>query len=163
MESSFYDGVMAAEHEQDVDDQCVDNPDPQHARAMLDRANLVGATVDANVSWSVVAFLLALGATTSLGTLAMGLSKGLTPYLVEMVAMLVWTAVLIVFFAYYGRTSRTGFQRRWRVYGTVWGVAYAIAVTVAATLHGRHTWPMVGASALIMVTTLGSVWREWRR
>lgn len=154
---------MAAEHEQDVDDKYVDNPGPQQARALLDRAHLVGASVDTNTSWSVVAFLLALGATTSLGTLAMGLSKGHTAYIVETVAMLVWIAVLIVFFVYYGRISSSGFQRRWRLYGVFWAIAYAIAVTVAAISQGRYTWFVVGASALIMVTTLGSVWKEWRR
>ncbi|MFI2564657.1 chemotaxis protein CheY [Paenarthrobacter sp. NPDC018779] len=137
------------------------NPTPEEASDLLARAQAVGSAATASVSWPHTAFLVAFGASTSLGTLAMGLTTGL-PYFVAMMGMMVWIITLMVFLTTFARSTKAGFKRRWGLYIGLWTASYAVAIVIASTSKGENIMGTCIGSALILLTTIACAWREAR-
>ncbi|UVJ39563.1 hypothetical protein [Arthrobacter sp. CJ23] len=134
-------------------------PTPEEAIALLERAQAVGSAATASVSWPHTAFMVAFGASTSLGTLAMGLTTGV-PYLVSMLAMMVWNILLVTFLATFARSSKAGFKKRWGLYLWLWSITYVIAVVLASLSQGQNIIGTCIGSVLILVVTVSCAWRE---
>ena len=139
----------------------ISNPTPEEANELLARAEAVGSSATASVSWPHTAFLIAFGASTSLGTLAMGLTTG-TPYFVSMIGMMVWNIVLVTFLATFARSSKSGFKKRWGIYIGLWTASYAVAIVIASTSKGENVAGTCIGSALILIATAVCAWREAR-
>lgn len=111
-------------------------PTPDEARRLLADADATGRQATSTASWPAVAVLLALGSTLSLGTLAMGLTSG-TNYLIAMLALIVWIAVIIAFQLAFLRSHKNGFGRRWGLYMGVIFAVYLVAMLVVSTSQGE--------------------------
>lgn len=132
-------------------------PTPEEARIMLDRVGQLGAGATAGASWPHIATLLTMGAATSMGTLAMGLTTG-TGYVIATLAMIVWVVVSITFMLAFGRSTRIGFKKRWPAYMVAWGIAYVIAILLASGSNGQNiVGAVVGAVLIAVVTVAGAV------
>ena len=132
-------------------------PTPEEARIMLDRVGQLGAGATAGASWPHIATLLTMGAATSMGTLAMGLTTG-TGYVIATLAMIVWVVVSITFMLAFGRSTRIGFKKRWPAYMVSWGVAYVIAILLVSGSNGQNiVGAVVGAVLIAVVTVAGAV------
>jgi len=132
-------------------------PTPEEARIMLDRVGQLGAGATAGASWPHIATLLTMGAATSMGTLAMGLTTG-TGYVIATLAMIVWVVVSITFMLAFGRSTRIGFKKRWPAYMVAWGIAYVIAILLASGSNGQNiVGAVVGAVLIAVVTGAGAV------
>ena len=132
-------------------------PTPEEARALLDRSNQVGAAASAGVSWPYVATLLSLGAATSMGTLAMSLTTDLR-FLIAMLAMLAWVVASLTVMMTFGRATRLGFKKRWRLSIGAWAVAYVVAIALASTSQGDDlVGGVIGAVLIAVVTITGAV------
>jgi len=132
-------------------------PTPEEARIMLDRVGQLGAGATAGASWPHIATLLTLGAATSMGTLAMGLTTG-AGYVIATIAMCVWVLASIIFMVVFGRSTRLGFKKRWPAYMVAWGVAYVIAILLVSGSNGQNiVGAVVGAVLIAVVTVAGAV------
>jgi hypothetical protein len=98
-----------------------------------------------------------MGAATSMGTLAMGLTTGVG-YLIATIAMCVWVLLAIVFMVLFGRSTRLGFKKRWPAYMIGWGIAYVIAILLVSGSDGQNVvGAVVGAALIAIVTVAGAV------
>ena len=132
-------------------------PTPDEARVMLDRVGQLGAGATAGASWPHIATLLTLGAATSMGTLAMGLTTG-AGYVIATIAMCVWVLASIIFMLAFGRSTRLGFKKRWPAYMIAWGIAYAIAIVLVASAEGQGLGRgIIGAGLITTVTVTSAV------
>jgi len=133
-------------------------PSPEEAELFLAHAHQVSATAMAGVSWPYITVLVALGAATSLGTLAMNLTSG-TAYLVSTIAMLTWVALIMSGFMLLGRrSSKLGFQKRWSRYMSAWALSYGIAIVCATSeLKGNLVIACLASALIAAVTVVGVV------
>lgn len=135
------------------------NPTPEEAIALLERAQAVGSAATASVSWPHTAFIIAFGAATSMGTLAMGLTTG-TPYFIIMMGMLIWNIVLTLFLATFARSTKAGFKKRWGWYIGLWAASYTAAIILAGTSQGQNIVGTCIGAASIAIVTAACAWRE---
>jgi hypothetical protein len=150
----------------DREDQIVTDhtalPTPDEARRLLHDADTTGRNATAAASWPGIAVLLALGATLSLGTLGMGLTAG-TNYLVAMIGLLVWIAVVIGFQLVFLRSHKIGFGRRWLVYTIALFAVYLAAMVVVAGSQGEDVLVTCLFSAALAVVAVGAATYEARQ
>ena len=137
-------------------------PTPDEARALLEQASGVGRQALAGASWPSIAFLLGLGAMSSIGCLGLGVTSG-AAYFAIMIAMMVWLAVLMTFWLVFRSSEKRGFARRWNAYMGAWGVSYVIAVVANAGAEGTRLWLSCLTAALLLVVTAVCAWYEARR
>lgn len=137
------------------------SPTADEARTLLNQADGLGRQAVAGASWPAVAFLLGLGAMSSIGALGLGVTSG-AAYFAVMFAMLVWLGVLMTFLLVFRRSTKHGFGRRWNVYIAVWAAAYVVAMGVNAGAEGtRLLWSCLTAGLLLVVTSV-CAWYEAR-
>jgi hypothetical protein len=154
LESTFY-AVRIPNKEAVVNADTTTTTD--EARVMLDRVGQLGAGATAGASWPHIATLLTLGAATSMGTLAMGLTTG-AGYVIATIAMCVWVLASIIFMLAFGRSTRLGFKKRWPAYMIAWGIAYVIAILLVSGSNGQNiVGAVVGAALIAVVTVAGAV------
>ena len=139
-----------------------EQPSREEAEQLLAHAKRVGDAAIVGVSWRSVATLVGLGATTSIGTLAMNLSSG-PAYVTITTVMLAWVLIIIAGSAIVGNRSATrGFGKRWGRYILAWAVAYGIAIACATSEFKGNILIACLASALIAGVTLVGAAREAR-
>ncbi len=137
-------------------------PSRAEAEDLLAHAQRVKDSALAGVSWRYVVTLVALGATTSLGTLAMNLTTG-TAYITITIAMIIWVLIIVTGSAVVGNGSATlGFGKRWGRYMLAWAIAYGIAIVCATSELKGNVLIACLASALIAAVTLVGAVREAR-
>ncbi|WP_202566355.1 hypothetical protein [Agreia sp. COWG] len=137
-------------------------PTPHEARELLDRADGLGRQAVARASWPSIAFLLGLGAMSSIGCLGLGVTTG-TAYFAIMFGMIAWLAVLMTFFLVFKSSAKRGFTKRWNTYMGIWSVSYLIAVVANAGAEGTRLWLSCLTAALLLVATTTCAWYEARR
>lgn len=134
-------------------------PTPVEARRLLADAEATGRQATAAASWPAVAVLLALGSTLSLGTLAMGLTSG-SAYLVAMLGLMVWTAVVVAFQLAFLRSHKNGFGRRWGLYMGVVFAVYLVAMVVVSTSQGEAVLASSLLALALLVLSVGAATYE---
>lgn len=135
---------------------------PATARQLLADADRISARAHDAVRWPYITFILALGVTTSFGTLGMALTEGDAFGLVYF-GTLVAVFALILFFCITIQGRRAfAWSRRWTVYMAAWFVPYAAAIAVVVLAHGSVLWAGI-ASGAVLVSTFTCATVEARR
>jgi hypothetical protein len=131
------------------------------ARILLDRADRLSRAAHNATRWPYIAFILALGVATSMGTFAMALTTGDAFGLAYVGTLVVMFALLIFFMLSIQGRSAFSRSRRWTAYIVSWFVTYAAALTVVIWAHGSV--PLAGAaSGLVLVVAIACAAREAR-
>jgi hypothetical protein len=139
-----------------------EKPSREEAEQLLAHAQRVSDSALAGISWRSVTTLVGLGATTSIGTLAMNLSTGRAYFTITTV-MIVWVLIIIAGSAVVGNKSAAlGFGKRWGRYIVAWAIAYGIAIACATSELKGNVLIACVASALIAIVTLVGAAREVR-
>jgi hypothetical protein len=135
-----------------------EDPTAGEAEALLARAHQIGTAAIGRTNWPYAVVLVGLGATTSIGTLAMNLSVGST-YTVVTIAMLVWVAIFAGSLIFAGRVAgKFGFTKRWGRYASAWAVSYGIAIAIATSeLRGNVPLACLASALVAGVTVAGWV------
>lgn len=133
---------------------------PTEARALLDHADRTSRRAHDAVRWPYVTFITALGVSTALGTLAMGLTTG-TAFAAVYVGTLAAEFALLLFFliAIRGRSAFAR-SRRWAVYIGSWVVTYCAAIAVVAWVHGSVLWSGITSGAVLAVALACAAWES---
>ncbi|MGN7191260.1 MULTISPECIES: chemotaxis protein CheY [unclassified Curtobacterium] len=134
---------------------------PAEARALLAQADRIARRAHDGVRWPYVAFIVALGAATSLGTFAMGLSEGRAFAAAYVGTIAVVLALVLWFTAAIRGRSAFARGRRWTGYIAAWTVTYGASIAVVAWVHGSVLWSAVTSGA-VLVVTLACAARESR-
>jgi hypothetical protein len=131
------------------------------AQLLLDRADRLSRSAHNATRGPYVAFILALGVATSMGTFAMAVATGDAFGLAYVGTLGVVFALLIFFMV--GIRDRSAFarSRRWTAYIASWFIAYAAAISVVVWAHGAVLLAGI-ASGLILLVALVSAAREAR-
>lgn len=136
--------------------------DPQltEARALLAHADRLARRTHDAVRWPYVAFIVALGATTSLGTFAMGMSAG-RAFAAAYVGTIVVVLALVLWFSAAIR-GRAAFARgrRWITYVAAWGLSYCAAIAVVGWAHGSVLWSAVTSGLVLVVSLACAAWES---
>lgn len=112
--------------------------------------------------WPYVTFLLALGCSTSLGTLGMAVTTG-RAFGLTYVATLGAGFASILFFLITTQGRRAfAWSRRWTIYIAAWLAAYLFAIGVVSFAHGSIALAGV-SSGLVLAVTLGAAILEAKR
>ncbi len=130
------------------------------ARTLLTQADRLARRAHDAVRWPYVTCIVALGATTALGTFAMGLSTGRAfgaayfGTIAVVVAVVLWFTISI--------RGRSAFARgrRWTAYIAAWAVAYCAAIAVVAWVHGSVLWSGVTSGAVLVVALACAAWES---
>ena len=132
--------------------------DPQ---LLLERADRLSRSAHNATRWPYIAFIIALGVATSMGTFAMALTTG-SGFGLAYTGTLVVMFALIIFFMI-SIQGRAAFARspRWSAYIASWFVTYAGALAVVIWAHGSVVLAAI-ASGLILVVSLICAAREAR-
>jgi len=132
--------------------------DPQ---LLLERADRLSRSAHNATRWPYIAFIIALGVATSMGTFAMALTTG-SGFRLAYTGTLVVMFALIIFFMI-SIQGRAAFARspRWSAYIASWFVTYAGALAVVIWAHGSVVLAAI-ASGLILVVSLICAAREAR-
>ncbi len=133
---------------------------PAEARALLDQAAVTARRAHDGVRWPYVTFIVALGAATSTGTLAMGLTEGrafagvYVGTIAVVLALVTWFTISI--------RGRSAFARgrRWSAYIAAWAVTYCAAIAVVAWVHGSLLWSGVTSGAVLVVALACAAWES---
>jgi len=133
---------------------------PSEARALLTSADRLARRAHDAVRWPYVAFITALGATTSLGTFAMGLSES-RAFGAAYVGTIAVVMALVLWFTISIR-GRSAFARgrRWTAYVAAWAVTYCAAIAVVAWVHGSLVWSAVTSGAVLVVALACAAWES---
>lgn len=134
--------------------------DPAGARAMLDRADRLSRRAHDAVRWPYIAFITALGVTTSLGTLAMGLTTGTAFAAVYVGTLAALFAVLIGFMLAIRGRSAFASSRRWTVYIASWALTYCAAIAVVGWVHGSVLWSGITSGLVLVVALACAAWES---
>ena len=137
-------------------------PSPEEARELLARAESLGSSATAAAGWPHIAFMLSFGVSTSMGTLAMGLTTG-PPYFIAMMAMMIWNIILVVFMTAFAASLKKGFTKRWAIYGGLWTATYAVAILFAALSQGENLLGVCLSSGALAAVTTACAWYEARK
>jgi uncharacterized membrane protein YqjE len=134
---------------------------PHEARELLHRAETLSRDAHNATRWPYIAFILALGVATSMGTFAMAVTTGDTFGLAYFATLTVVFALLVFFmFSIRGRSAFSR-GRRWTSYIAAWFVSYAAALAVVIWAHGSV--PLAAAaSGLVLVVSIVCAAREAR-
>jgi len=132
--------------------------DPQ---LLLERADRLSRSAHNATRWPYIAFIIALGVATSMGTFAMALTTG-SGFGLAYTGTLVVMFALIIFFMI-SIQGRAAFARspRWSAYIASWFVTYAGALAVVIWAHESVVLAAI-ASGLILVVSLICAAREAR-
>lgn len=131
------------------------------ARELLDRADRLSRSAHNATRWPYIAFILALGVATSMGTLAMGVSTGDAFGLAYFGTLTTTFAVLMFFMISIRGRSAFSRSRRWTLYIMSWFVTYAAALAVMIWAHGAVV-PQAITSGLVLAVAVGCAAREAR-
>jgi hypothetical protein len=131
------------------------------AQQLLDHADRLSRSAHNATRWPYIAFILALGVATSMGTFAMALATGDAFGLAYLGTLTVAFALLIFFMVSIRGRSAFSRSRRWTVYIASWFVTYAAALAVVIWAHGSLLLAGL-ASGLVLVVTLVCAAREAR-
>ncbi|WP_394253497.1 hypothetical protein [Arthrobacter pityocampae] len=140
-------------------------PNAGEARALLDQANQVGASVRSGASWPAISFLLGLGALSSMGIIAFTYAR-LTPGVsvaLPVVFMGVWLLILMSTVLFFTRSSKHGFGTRWGVYMGLWGALWFAGMLLSGFSFQGELWFAGLVAALLTVSTTSCAWYEARR
>lgn len=137
-------------------------PSPEEARELLARAESLGSAATSAAGWPHIAFMLSFGVSTSMGTLAMGLTTG-QRYFIAMMAMMIWNIILVAFMTVFAASLKKGFTRRWAVYGGLWTATYAVAILFAALSEGENILGVCLSSGALAAVTSACAWYEARK
>ncbi|WP_149359305.1 hypothetical protein [Lolliginicoccus suaedae] len=141
-------------------------PSPTEADQLLAEARLL-ARSSHDAAWPWIAFLLGLGATTSMAFLAFGTTTrpdaptaGNTAVVLGMLA---WIGVLMAFAMGRARGARRGFGRRWILYITAWATTYIIGMVVGSLwFAGNLAYWAAAATAVGLACIVGAVMESRR-
>ncbi|WP_368498795.1 chemotaxis protein CheY [Herbiconiux sp. A18JL235] len=134
---------------------------PAEARELLDRAERLSRSAHEATRWPYIAFILALGVATSMGTFAMALTTGRAFGLAYVGTLGVAFALLLFFMISIRGRSAFARSRRWALTIASWSVAYIAAIAVVAWAHGSVVLAAI-TSGLILAVALVSAAREGR-
>jgi hypothetical protein len=131
------------------------------AQLLLDRADRLSRSAHNATRWPYIAFILALGVATSMGTFAMALATG-DAFGLAYFGTLAMVFALVIFFvvSIQGRAAFAR-SRRWTGYIASWFVAYAAAISVVIWAHGSILLAGI-ASGPILVVAMVCAAREAR-
>lgn len=138
---------------------------PSDARALLDQADQVGASVRSGAGWPQIAALLGLGAVSSMGVVALTLAVR-TPgasVALPIIVMVAWIAIFSTTGVVFNRTSKRGFGARWGLYIGAWALLWVAAMTLGGTVFEGDLGFAGLMAALLTVTTTACAWYEARR
>ncbi|MBD8506816.1 hypothetical protein HT102_09980 [Hoyosella sp. G463] len=115
-----------------------------------------------DAAWPWIAFLLGLGATTSMAFLAFGTTTrpdaptaGNTAVVLGMLA---WVGALMAFAIGRARGARRGFGRRWILYITAWAATYIIGLLIGSIwFAGNLAYWTIAATAVGVACIVGAV------
>ncbi len=136
-------------------------PSPTEADRLLAEARLL-ARSSHDAAWPWIAFLLGLGATTSMAFLAFGTTTrpdaptaGNTAVVLGMLA---WVGVLMAFAMGRARGARRGFGRRWILYITAWAATYMVGLLIGSVwFAGSLAYWAIAATAVGLACIAGAV------
>jgi hypothetical protein len=133
----------------------------EEARLLIGRADRLSRSAHNATRWPYIAFILAFGVATSMGTFAMALSTGDAFGIAYVGTLFVMFALLIFFMV--SITGRSAFSRsrRWTGYVASWFVTYATAISVVIWAHGSVLLAGL-ASGLILAVAMICAGREAR-
>ncbi|MGU3409681.1 chemotaxis protein CheY [Microbacterium sp. M1A1_1b] len=143
-----------------MDDTATSSIGPTEARALLENADRTSRRAHDAVRWPYVGFITALGVSTALGTLAMGLTTG-TAFAAVYVGTLaaVFALMLCFLIAIRGRSAFAR-SRRWTVYMASWTVTYCAAIAVVAWVHGSVLWSGITSGLVLVVALACAAWES---
>ncbi|MCS5723290.1 chemotaxis protein CheY [Herbiconiux sp. CPCC 203407] len=133
-------------------------PTAAEARALLERAERLSRGAHDATRWPYIAFILALGVATSMGTFAMAVTTG-RGFGLAYVGTLAVTFVLLIFFMISIR-GRSAFarSRRWTAYIASWFASYAAALAVVIWAHGDVVLAGVASGIVLVVALVCAAW-----
>jgi hypothetical protein len=131
------------------------------AQLLLDRAERLSRSAHNATRWPYIAFILALGVATSMGTFAMAMGTGAAFGLAHVATLAVMFALLIFFMISIQGRSAFARSRRWTAYIASWFVTYAAAISVVIWAHEALV-PAALTSGLILVVAFVCAAREAR-
>lgn len=137
---------------------------PEEARALLAQAQQRGDATRSAASSAPSAFLLALGAMSSMFAVAMHLLTLTDEHLVWLVmaVFLPWLAILIIAMVTSVRYVKTGFGRRWTLSMSAWGIVWVGVVLGMSLLWKGELWFTLTAVIALTAVTVWGAWREAR-
>ncbi|RFA13644.1 chemotaxis protein CheY [Subtercola boreus] len=131
------------------------------AQRLLDQADRLSRSAHNATRWPYIAFILALGVATSMGTFAMALATGDAFGLAYVGTLAVMFALVIFFMVSIQGRSAFARSRRWTGYIVSWFITYAVALAVVIWAHGSVL--LAGtASGLVLVVAMICAAREAR-
>lgn len=128
------------------------DPTPTAARRMLADADRISSRAHDAVRWPYVTFLLALGLSTSLGTLGMAVTTGDAFGLTYVGTLAAVFASLIFFLITAQGRLAFAWSRRWTGYVAAWLATYVGAIAVVSFAHGSVSLASVASGAILAVT-----------
>lgn len=135
-------------------------PGPAEAAQLLARADRISRRAHDAVRWPYVTFITALGVSTALGTLGMGLTDGDAFAAVYVGTLTTVFALLLSFTAAIRGRSAFARSRRWTVYMASWTVTYCAAIAVAVWVHGSVLWSGIASGLVLAVAMACAAWES---
>ncbi|AMM21428.1 chemotaxis protein CheY [Frondihabitans sp. PAMC 28766] len=125
---------------------------PTTAQQMLDDADRISRRAHDAVRWPYVTFLLALGTSTSLGTLGMAMTVGDAFGLTYVGTLAAVFGSLIFFLLTTQGRLAFAWSRRWTIYVAAWLAAYVGAIAVVSFAHGSIVLASITSGLVFAVT-----------
>jgi hypothetical protein len=135
----------------------INNISPPDAQEMVQRAEQISKRAHDAVRWPYITFLLALGLTTSFGSLAMALTTGRAFGLAYTGTLLALFGILMFFLVTTKNKRAFVWSKRWTIYISAWAVAYMGAIAVVGFMHGSLIWAAVTSGLVLAVTFIAAI------
>lgn len=131
---------------------------PQEARELIARTERLGADAHRAMRLPYIAFLLAYGVATSLGTFAMALTSG-RAFSAALVGMVVVAIALVTGFSIAVRDHIAfSYSRRWCGYIAAWFVPYAVAIAIVIWMPGNIALSAIASGVILLSTAACACW-----
>lgn len=140
-------------------------PTAGQAKAMLEQADGLGASIRSGASWPAVTFLLGLGAVSSMGIIVLAYADQIpgASAILPISVMGAWLLILIATDILFSRTAKRGFGIRWVIYIGLWGALWAAGTLLSGPVFADQLWFTGLIAALLTISTTACAWYEARR
>ncbi|WP_298255489.1 hypothetical protein [uncultured Arthrobacter sp.] len=151
-----------------MSDTTVSNsPTAEQAKAMLDQASHLGASIRSSASWPAISCILGLGAVSSMALIAFTYANqipGLS-LILPMTVMGTWIIILLATVLLFSRSAKRGFGTRWAIYMGVWSILWAagMGLSLAGIAFANEPWFTGLLAGLITFSTTACAWYEARQ
>lgn len=130
---------------------------PVAARSLLEEARRISDRAHNAVRWPYITFLLALGLTTSMGTLGMAMTEGNAFGLVYVATLAAFFASMIFFLITTQGSLAFAWSKRWAIYIGAWLVPYLFAIGVMCFAHGSLPLAALASGLVFFVTFTAAI------